>query len=789
MIYPFENDTSAVVKRISNRSIAANRKRNLFTIITIALAAALLLAIMLYGFGTSQANINRTKNTAQIVFTNITQEQGDRLYEQDKIDWIGEFTLVSTEQVNNSTFYLQYGNAEMFKAQEMTYSGNIPVSANEIMLQQSFLKELGYGTELGQTISIPIEDGDTVEFILSGIINVEMGDIGSYMGMVSKEYADQQYGGASPLDYYVGLKNAEDMSEKEAADYANELAKSLNIPDEQVIIRSDYFVTMERGLFSSDMYLYLLIGAVTFIGSGIVIYSIFYISVAENIRSYGQLRTIGTTKKQIRKIVYLEGKKLALIGIPFGLILGNLVGYFIIPNGWNWLTSLIMTVVVGAFAFVITMFSIRTPVKKASLVSPIEATRYTTYQGGAKESNKLHRTISPLALAKVNLLRNKRKFLLTIISLSIGGVLLVTVSTLMVSYNGAAEVRGKSFPFGEYQLELNENDDIYLSQLQAQNIFNDDFVNEITALDGVSGIKRWYSIDAVCNVNGSRVKNVQGYSRDEVSALEANLLEGTVDYDTLVSQYGVVLLQDRADDGYCSASLGDVVEIEYTNVAGENVTETFTVMGIVSNYQYAGNKKCFTMPVTLMNDIMQTDCTDILEIRTEDAKTAAVESQLLQIVDKNPGLSIYTFQESLNYYTYQQQFMNSVMLIVAICIACFSLINLINTTITNFLSRRQEIGVLQAIGLSKKQLAQMLRYEGIIYALITTVFTVCVGSGLGMLCVNAIRAANPYYFYEFPWLVVLGYLVFLIFMQIILTAFMLNSLKKHSLVEQIRVTE
>ena len=533
----------------------------------------------------------------------------------------------------------------------------------------------------------------------------------------------------------------------------------------------------------------LLIGAITFIGSGIVIYSIFYISVAENIRSYGQLRTIGTTKKQIKKIVYLEGKKLAGIGIPLGLIAGNLIGYFIIPNGWNWLTSLIMTVVVGIFSFFITMFSIRTPVKRASLVSPIEATRYTTYQGGATESNKLHRTISPLSLAKVNLLRSRRKFLLTIVSLSIGGVLLVTVSTLMVSYNGVAEVRGKSFPFGEYQLELSEKDDVSLSQLQAQNIFDDDFINEITALDGVTGVKRWYSIDAVCNVNGSRVKNVQGYTKDEVSALEANLLEGTVDYDTLVSQRGVVLLQDRADDGYCSASLGDIVEIELTNAMGENVTEPFTVMGIVSNYQYAGNKKCFTMPVTLMNDIMQADCTDILEISTDSEKTTSVESPLLQIISKNPGLSIYTFQESLNYYTYQQQFMNSVMLIVAICIACFSLINLINTTITNFLSRRQEIGVLQAIGLSKKQLAQMLRYEGIIYALITTVFTVCVGSGLGMLCVNAIRAANSYYFYEFPWFVVLGYLVFLIFMQIILTAFMLNSLKKHSLVEQIRVTE
>ena len=69
---------------------------------------------------------------------------------------------------------------------------------------------------------------------------------------------------------------------EEATNYANELAKSLNISDEQVIVRSDYFVTMERGLINSDMYLYLLIGAITFIGSGIVIYSIFYISVAEN---------------------------------------------------------------------------------------------------------------------------------------------------------------------------------------------------------------------------------------------------------------------------------------------------------------------------------------------------------------------------------------------------------------------------------------------------------------------------------------------------------------------------
>lgn len=100
------------------------------------------------------------------------------------------------------------------------------------------------------------------------------------------------------------------------------------------------------------MLFYFLIGFVTFIGSGIVIYSIFYISVASSIRNYGQLRTIGTTKRQIKKMVYREGKLLAAIAIPIGLVIGNVIGYFLIPAGWYWLTTLCVTVGVGLFAFI-----------------------------------------------------------------------------------------------------------------------------------------------------------------------------------------------------------------------------------------------------------------------------------------------------------------------------------------------------------------------------------------------------------------------------------------------------
>ena len=67
-----------------------------------------------------------------------------------------------------------------------------------------------------------------------------------------------------------------------------------------------------------------------------------------------------------------------------------------------------------------------------------------------------------------------------------------------------------------------------------------------------------------------------------------------------------------------------------------------------------------------------------------------------------------TIKESITYYSGLQQLSFGVLLIVAVIVVCFSLINLVNTTITNFLSRRQEIGMLQAIGLSKKQLIKML---------------------------------------------------------------------------------
>lgn len=58
-----------------------------------------------------------------------------------------------------------------------------------------------------------------------------------------------------------------------------------------------------------------------FIGSYTVIKSIFQISIINNIRNYGQLRTIGATQKQVKNVVKREGRFLGFIGILFGIML------------------------------------------------------------------------------------------------------------------------------------------------------------------------------------------------------------------------------------------------------------------------------------------------------------------------------------------------------------------------------------------------------------------------------------------------------------------------------------
>ncbi|MFR7522388.1 MAG: ABC transporter permease, partial [Ruminococcus sp.] len=109
----------------------------------------------------------------------------------------------------------------------------------------------------------------------------------------------------------------------------------------------------------------------------------------------------------------------------------------------------------------------------------------------------------------------------------------------------------------------------------------------------VTGTKRWYYTDAEYRVNGYDNDWIYGFAKEDVSALEENLIAGTVDYDELVSQNGIILINHTAENLSLSAQLGNVVEIDFLTKSGQTITNHYTIMG-VSNFSHpAFNMFCY----------------------------------------------------------------------------------------------------------------------------------------------------------------------------------------------------
>ena len=72
MTWPFENDTSAIVKKLADRSMKADKRRNAFIIITIAFAVSLMMVLALYNLGTDRENRLYLQGRYQSSFINST---------------------------------------------------------------------------------------------------------------------------------------------------------------------------------------------------------------------------------------------------------------------------------------------------------------------------------------------------------------------------------------------------------------------------------------------------------------------------------------------------------------------------------------------------------------------------------------------------------------------------------------------------------------------------------------------------------------------------------------------
>lgn len=194
------------------------------------------------------------------------------------------------------------------------------------------------------------------------------------------------------------------------------------------------------------------IGLVVLFAGVVVIYSIFYISIINRIQYFGQLRTIGTTGKQIKRIVKREGTLLFCIGAPSGLAMGSIFAWILNSEGWSWINFLIWGALIILVEYIAVLYSISKPAKIASKVSPIEAYKTKGVLQKFKTPKHLFRRITPFSMAKMNTSRNRKKFLMTSFSLAISGIIFMVGSTFLTSFNQEAYARNGIMEHGEVRI-------------------------------------------------------------------------------------------------------------------------------------------------------------------------------------------------------------------------------------------------------------------------------------------------------------------------------------------------
>lgn len=416
------------IRKISLSGITTNIKKYVILIFAVALTSLLFTALFTIGGSTVKemqlSTMRQVGGSSHAGLKYLTQKEYDMVKDDPAIKDISyRITVgdVTNKELNKLRTEVNYSEDENAKG-GFCYpeEGSMPKKENEIVTSDLVLQKLGVPVEVGSKVKLSINIGGqeiTDDFIVSGYYT---GDVinASQMLLVSKEFQEK----------YAPIKTTI-LPETAYNDYVGWIMADFNFGNsfglekkiDGLIKRTgiredvDYGINWAYVGGSFDAETMVLVGIMLFtifLAGYLIIYNIFYINVISDIREYGLLKTIGTTTKQLKKVVKKRARIVSVIGIPLGILPGIFVGMCLLPMISNQMNSAnvgkgqvhvnILTILVSAaFTYATVIFSANRPCKKAGSVSPIEALRTTENEDAGRKSKKGRVVVLSLSLALV----------------------------------------------------------------------------------------------------------------------------------------------------------------------------------------------------------------------------------------------------------------------------------------------------------------------------------------------------------------------------------------------------
>ena len=672
-------------------------------------------------------------------------------------------------------------------------TGTYPQGENELCVERTFFRYFGLSGEVGQTVALDLGDGEK-SYTVTGILEAE-NDSRIFTVWIPEAAVNAE----SSYELRFRFAGSKGMEPDQLRADIEQFFTEMGIPEDRTFFSSSYFGMVDLYLGNGmEVYAAALLIAVV---CAIVIYNIFYISVMGKMREYGRLKVLGTTPRQLKRVVKRERRFLTAIAIPLGLVCAAGIALIAVPGYWSWGDNLRSAVVVSLLTYGAVLIATRKPMAMAGKVSAIEAIRATAYsqQQGPAVSRQLHRRLTMPRLAWMNFSRNRKKAFVTTLSLGLTGILLLCVSAYASSVDVKEMAQSQFGDRSQYLLQYEDYAGREFVEMQKENPLGQTLREELAALPGVDYVTAYsltcVEIPAISAIPGNSEHEpfvVRGISQEDMTEMYAGsgVLEGTADYRQLLDGDGILVcpaggaLKEIYRTGY---QVGDTVTLSCYN----GQSKTYTVMGIVQDVQIGSSSHFFILPEEELSVLYPeiSDFTGYVNLHTEQDSDQLRRAVFSAVSDQRVAVSGLEDLSAELERGLRGELARDYGILVFIFV--FSLINLANTLITNLLTRQQEFGVFQSVGMSGRQLSQMLSYECLYYVGITLIVTLTLGTVCSLVVCEVFDQIGLFgtLTYHFPVLQVLLFGAALLFVQSVFSVCAVRYTRRLSLVERIKAAD
>ena len=575
--------------------------------------------------------------------------------------------------------------------------------------------------------------------------------------------------------------------------------------------------------------------ALIMIGSILLIYNSFAISVSERARQFGILSSVGATAKQLRKSVLFEGFCIGLCGIPLGIIAGiggiGITLHFVgglfkdmtasnVPLKLSpSLSSIVIAVIVSLVTILLSAYIPANSATKRSAIDSIRQTDDIKITPKEIKTSRLTQRVFGLEgmLARKNFKRNKKRYRSVVISLFVSVVLFISASAFGMYLKQAFDI----------SVERTAYDISFSAGIENETMFS--LYDEMKTVSGVYGSAYASNLAYVATISKSSLsERYRSYDFiiDSLPGNEVNMGFNIVfikdeAYNNYITGLGI------SDAGYVDANITKMLafarvttyDMKLKRYIDFDILSVKTLDSHITSEAYistdgsdevldpVSKDVSFTFVDEMPKEVSMSQYSGFIAFAPYSAKpqfayaTTYNQGMTLTFLSSDPARSATEMDAILKDWGLESRVLNlaaqqeeerSLLLVInvftygfVVLISLIAVANVFNTISTNMNLRRREFAMLRSVGMTDKDFNRMMNYECIFYGLKALLFGLPVAGIVTYFIYNAVMNGVDVAF-SLPWSSIAISIFSVFFVVFVTIAYSARKVKQSNVVDALR---